>query len=530
VEFDTAVLTGCAGLVGRAATALAGLAGRLPTRIVEPVGLLAEFVPRLNGATDLYARVLPEAAVRLSRVATGLDESARHYGAAESTATGLLGGAAPAGGAARGIADAVDVDAVTRAIPAVQPANRIDAGWDRANGTVAAAASTWREHRGSDLVATVHLPLAGDYARLPAVADQWTQSARALEAIAENLDAGGKAVAARWRGDAASAFQEKLLAWRVALAADAATAHRVGEVVRTLHRTTAATRSSAVETTGQLAAAVVALMPYLARERSRAEAISRLAAYGPTYDSLVGTVEGIRGNVERAGAAVDSVRGGGLRLPEVPDVRFEASLRLPLAADRPTGRLDQGVVYLADGRIVLVPRDGTVPSVSVPNNVGARGFVVGPYWDVLHPEHTYRQDSPTNIPFDQSRDAVGKAIARDPVPIPWGGSSVASPEGTRVDAGYGNYVRSYTIPSPDPGRFTDIMVNYTISGEHILHEGYAIRYGERQPDGTTLLVSYGEGNGMAQHPANVPAHQTFNWFWRENHDRVAREAGGTTLD
>lgn len=72
------------------------------------------------------------------------------------------------------------------------------------------------------------------------------------------------------------------------------------------------------------------------------------------------------------------------------------------------------------------------------------------------------------------------------------------------------------------------MVNYTIAGDHTLHEGYVMRYGKRQPDGTISIVSYGEGNALAQHPMS-PMHILNGNLWIGNQydieERAARELG-----
>jgi hypothetical protein len=171
----------------------------------------------------------------------------------------------------------------------------------------------------------------------------------------------------------------------------------------------------------------------------------------------------------------------------------------------------------------LTPRDKNVPSVMIPNTVGAKGFEVGPAYDILHKEHTYKAELPTDIPFDQNSGLVGDAIAKHPVPqFPWSPpEQPASDTGSVNDAIHHDYVKSFTVSSPDPGKYTDITVNYTVSGEHRLEEGYVIRYGEKQPDGTTTLISYGEGNAWLQHPLS-PAHLLDSPVWNAN-QRTIRE-------
>jgi hypothetical protein len=69
------------------------------------------------------------------------------------------------------------------------------------------------------------------------------------------------------------------------------------------------------------------------------------------------------------------------------------------------------------------------------------------------------------------------------------------------------------------------MVNYTIAGDHTLHEGYVMRYGERQADGSISIISYGEGNAFAQQPAS-PMHLFNGYLWRENQYGIERRVAG----
>jgi hypothetical protein len=196
----------------------------------------------------------------------------------------------------------------------------------------------------------------------------------------------------------------------------------------------------------------------------------------------------------------------------------------PVPDDVHTGRWGHGGAYLEGDSIRLRPRDDTVPSVVIPNNTGAQGFQVGPAYDLYHADHTYRVENSSGIPFDGNSGRIGEAIANNPVPT--SGDQPASSTGARNDALWNDYVRSYTVASPDPSRYTDITVNYTIAGEHRLHEGYVIRYGERMPDGTTTLISYGEGNSWMQHPVNVFNQIGVQAAWGMNQREIIRTLQG----
>ena len=114
--------------------------------------------------------------------------------------------------------------------------------------------------------------------------------------------------------------------------------------------------------------------------------------------------------------------------------------------------------------------------------------------------HTY--DVATASALTNS-SAVGQGIANLPTPGP--NNAPATPGGTVNNAGRiptagdSNLVRSYSVKSPDPSRYTDITINYTISGAHGLSEGFVIRYGEiSSSNGAITLRSYGEGNNWRQ--------------------------------
>jgi hypothetical protein len=90
-------------------------------------------------------------------------------------------------------------------------------------------------------------------------------------------------------------------------------------------------------------------------------------------------------------------------------------------------------------------------------------------------------------------------------PTPGPDNRPASPGGTRNNAGAliitdggTNFVKSFTVKSPNPRKYTDIVVNYTMSGEHAMAEGFVMRYGEISNGRVTSNVTYGEGNAGFQ--------------------------------
>jgi hypothetical protein len=243
-----------------------------------------------------------------------------------------------------------------------------------------------------------------------------------------------------------------------------------------------------------------------AHARTVSENASKLAEAGERLDKMIGDIRATTAEVRAwdGDTATDQTQQGKEQI-ELAQAQVETG----------GGFFGRGGAFLEGDQINLRPRDGSVPSVTIPNNVGAKGFEVGPGYDILSREHTYRVDFPTFLSFDDNAGRFGQAIANNPVPT--FGDQPASPTGTRNDALWNDYVRSYTVPSPDPGRYTDITVNYTIAGEHRLAEGYVIRYGERDFLGNVRLVSYGEGNSLLQHPLNPFNGPAQDVVWNANH-------------
>ena len=168
-----------------------------------------------------------------------------------------------------------------------------------------------------------------------------------------------------------------------------------------------------------------------------------------------------------------------------------------------------GAIATVNGNnVIITPRSSSVPDVTVPNAMGADGFTSSNLND-----HVYNVYTATPG-LNASPQAVGDAIAANPTP---GSDSPATAAGTRNNAGdipftpirNNHYVQSFRIASPDTSRFTDITVNYTIEGEHSLHEGYVIRYGIVDGSGNVSgLRSYGEGHAWMQDPNPVN-----KYFW-----------------
>lgn len=147
---------------------------------------------------------------------------------------------------------------------------------------------------------------------------------------------------------------------------------------------------------------------------------------------------------------------------------------------------------------MIQPKDPTVPRITLPNTVGATGVSSS-----SATFHLYDVKTPSNL---TNGAAVGQGFANSPTPglgnQPASFSGTVNNAGGIPTAGNTNLVKSFSVNTPDATKYTNITVNYTISGAHGLTEGFVIRYGEISSlDGTITLRSYGEGDNWRQAPA-----------------------------
>lgn len=171
-----------------------------------------------------------------------------------------------------------------------------------------------------------------------------------------------------------------------------------------------------------------------------------------------------------------------------------------------------------DDKINIDVEDKSLPTITIPNTVGAKGISPADKND-----HAY--DVRTGSSLTPSQAAQG--FKNNPTP---GNDSPASPMGTLNNvgniptAGDTNMVRSFSVASPDPAKYTDITVNYTVAGQHGLHEGFVVRYGEIGASGVTLR-SYGEGSNSRQ-SMNYRDLPLIGWgakvdaVWQQNHQEI----------
>lgn len=377
--------------------------------------------------------------------------------------------------------------------------------------------------------------MAGKAAAVRTFADTWRQVATGVAEARQQLARKARDETADWNGDTAEKYRARAAVLVEALRGTAALSTAMAGAATAMGEAVAAARTQA---NGLLEDLVRRLIDYVQRAvaaeggftpnvmKQATQLVN--ASSGPIADAekaLKQTVDSFESQLSAKGFA-----------PQWTQVReWYKGKSTPAAAvggPTPPGRdergwLGRGGAYLDGDKIVIRPRNADVPPVAIPNNTAAKGFEVGPGYRLWEWEHTYSVlPYSTDIPFDQGAGLVGDAIARNPVPT--FNDQPASATGSLNDALLNDHVKTYRLPSPDPSKYTDIIVNYTVEGEHRLHEGYVMRYGEKDEYGNTRLVTYGEGNSPMQHPGNVLNSLGVQGAWSANnvgisgdvHDRL----------
>jgi RHS repeat-associated protein len=167
----------------------------------------------------------------------------------------------------------------------------------------------------------------------------------------------------------------------------------------------------------------------------------------------------------------------------------------------------------------IVPENNTVPSISVPNPMSASGVAPSDF-----AFHEYDVVSSTGIAGNAATlNDFSAAISTNPTP---NGANPAQSNGAINNAGPilvpgSQFVATFSVQSPNQEKYSDITVNYTVRGFHVLHEGFVVRYATLDSNGDIQIRSYGEGNGILQHPQlGTVWRPEVQAVWKENHAKI----------
>ena len=192
----------------------------------------------------------------------------------------------------------------------------------------------------------------------------------------------------------------------------------------------------------------------------------------------------------------------------------------------------------------IFPDDPSQPSAAIPNRGQGSGFGNWRYSPRNWLNHSYLVETrgPADLIEASGLAVVGEALRNRPTP---GNARPATPEGTSNNVGPvvgpngdgidelstwlfpDNWVYSFTLASPRPGRVSEMVLNYTQHGRHTLDEGFVLRYARLNQDSRVTLVSYGEGNAAKQSWLSNPI---VNWkegarsIWDRNQQQIFNDA------
>ena len=169
-------------------------------------------------------------------------------------------------------------------------------------------------------------------------------------------------------------------------------------------------------------------------------------------------------------------------------------------------------IDVSNGVMIVDPVVGGIPTFALPHRPGMDEYDAlngSPFdWNEppFQPPHTYQfsYDAPAALTGFAGLDALEAAIRGNPTP---GVDAEASIGGTLNDVGplnpilpdwaADNFVYSFVVENPNAIQ-TDIIVNYTQSGNHAAADGIVVQYGVLNDDGSIDLVVYGEGDSFIQ--------------------------------
>lgn len=207
------------------------------------------------------------------------------------------------------------------------------------------------------------------------------------------------------------------------------------------------------------------------------------------------------------------------------------------------GVLFSSGINVTGGLMIIEPNTDRLPSFAIPVQPGMEEYSTG-----IMLYHDY--DASVSVPLngydelrfsDDGLDALEAALIANPTP---GDDNPASVNGTRNDVGDllpfdgdDNFVYSFVVSNPNPNQ-SDIVINYTIRGEHSLSDGYVSRMIQRHdntPDDLTdedysySLVTFGEGDTFIQGALEGPTSLMAAYEWYQNSYEIFDAANDSLL-
>ncbi|MBB4952261.1 hypothetical protein H4S14_000303 [Agrobacterium vitis] len=187
-------------------------------------------------------------------------------------------------------------------------------------------------------------------------------------------------------------------------------------------------------------------------------------------------------------------------------------------------------IDLTDGIMLIKPNTEKIPSFVIPARSGMEAYSSDSMF-----YHSYEFSASVSLDGYEALqnnkkclEALERALISNPTP---GNDGPASINGTINDAGNlvpfdgdDNLVYSFVVDNKNPDQ-SDIIVNYTIGGEHVLASGYVGRMVQRSdhtPDNLTdahysySLITFGEGDAFLQGAFEWPAEYMAESAWYQN--------------
>ena len=185
-------------------------------------------------------------------------------------------------------------------------------------------------------------------------------------------------------------------------------------------------------------------------------------------------------------------------------------------------------IDVTNGITVVDPVMEGIPNLIIPTFGGVDGF---PDTHHFHHDYHFTNQAPSALTGIRGLEVIEQALIENPTP---GNDAPATAAGTLNDVGKipgfafpddwdDNFVLSFIVEN-DSANQTDFIVNYTVDDHHVLEEGFVVRYGELEDDGSINLITYGEGTAAEQSLLDFIADPIAEDIWRNNSIEIFSQA------